>query len=78
MSKVILEFDLYEDQEDYKDALKGSSYKRFIEEFDNTIFRKALKYESLFDKAPSEAEIELIEALREAYWNLYKEYTEDE
>lgn len=46
MSKIILEFDLYEDREAYEDALNGSKYRGILQEFDNYL-RGRLKYEEL-------------------------------
>lgn len=54
MAKVTLEFDLYEEQEAYNDALNGSKYLGVLQEFDNYL-RGRLKYEE-----------ELPEAIREA------------
>lgn len=46
MSKVILEFDMYEDREAYEHALSGSKYLAVLQEFDNYL-RGRLKYEEL-------------------------------
>lgn len=46
MSKVILEFDMYEDQEAYKHALNAGKYIAALQELDNYL-RGRLKYEEL-------------------------------
>lgn len=57
MAKVILEFDKYEEQEGYRDAINGTIYLGILQEFDNYL-RGRLKYEEL----PSEVHTALADA----------------
>lgn len=77
MPKAKLEYNLPEETEDFNLAQKGSSYKYFIDEFDNKFFRSAVKYNSIFGREVTDDEYKFIEQLREEYWNLYREMTED-
>lgn len=57
MAKVILEFDIYEEQDAYQNALSGTKYLGILQEFDNYL-RNRLKYEEL----PSDVHTALSEA----------------
>lgn len=48
MAKVILEFDMYEDQDEYRYAINGGKYLGTLQELDNYL-RGRLKYEELPD-----------------------------
>ena len=77
MPKAKLEFNLPEETDEFNQAQKGSSYKYFIDEFDNTVFRQAVKYGNLLGNPATDAEVELLTKLREEYWNLFRSMTED-
>ena len=63
--KAILEFDLPEEKEEFKDAQKGSYYKAKIDTLYDVVFRRHLKYdEKLFDDHElTELEYKIIEQI---------------
>ena len=61
--KAILEFDLPEEQEEYKMANKGSDYFHALWDIDQEIFRKRVKY----DDTLSDKEYKLVEKMREEF-----------
>lgn len=80
--RVYLSFDRYDDEESLESALNGSKYKAFIEEFDNDVFRRILKYDdiSMLEVGTSKEDLErvqgVVDALRQIYWLMYKESCE--
>lgn len=73
--KATLEFDL-KDEDDAKDfvlAQKGVDYYLFVEEFDRTVLRQAVKYGTYRDQGLTPTEIELFDKIRSYFWELAKE-----
>lgn len=89
MSRCYLSFDRHEDAEELRDAMNGSKYRAFIEEYDQAVFRSIIKYNRVqgFDVpslSPCEAEtykidllISFTESFRKLYWDMYKEVVEE-
>lgn len=88
--RLYLSFDRFEDSEAIRDAMNGSKYREFINQFDQEVFRRTIKYNCVagFDVSslsPSEADpykIELLisfaESFRTLYWKMYDEVIRDE
>ena len=74
MTKAILEFNLEEEYENFKDALNGTRYKIMMDEFWNQSLRKRTKYES---DNYSEKELELLEKLKEEFVALRNEINDE-
>lgn len=67
--KVILEFNLPEEQEAFDHAQKGWKYKSILDDFDQQILRKRLKYEAKL----SASNQKLLEAIRNELHELMQE-----
>jgi hypothetical protein len=88
--RVYMSFDRFEDSEALRDAMNGFKYKSFIDQFDQEVFRRIIKYNDVagFDVSslsPSEADpykIELLisfaESFRSLYWKMYDEVVRNE
>ena len=82
MSRVYLSFSLPEDREEFESAWKGAQYKSFIDEFDQAVFRRILKYDdySLFKDCNRTDSVTvdgftdvIVEKLREEFWRMFKD-----
>jgi len=89
MTKYILEFDKYEDREDFRDALQGTNYKIALQEIADEIFRPHRKHgysqiiEDLVDKCGTshnqewDCEVrngyEVIEKLEEMFYQILED-----
>ena len=70
--KAILEFNLPEEAEEYKNASNGMNAHIAISEFYNESLRKRLKYQDL----PARVQVE-VEKIREEFSTIMKEYEID-
>lgn len=86
--RVYLSFDRHEDSESLSDALKASRYKSFIDEFDQRVFRRILKYGDtdgfdvnsidVLDPYKVDILMNFTEKFRDLYWKIYDEVVRDE
>ena len=81
MPKVILEYNLPEDQEDFETAMQGASAKIALSEIDNQVFRPAQKHgysdeaiRALLEAIPEGKGEELIGLLEEKFYEILNEY----
>ncbi len=64
MPKLILEYDMYDDKEEYENAVNGQKYRFILSEFDGHL-RSIVKYGEVRGKEFTEKEQDLVDKLRQ-------------
>lgn len=72
MPKLTLEYDTFEEREDYETALNGWKYRIILWDFDQTL-RAIVKYGAANGKTYDEKQCALIDELRDELWELLNE-----
>jgi hypothetical protein len=73
MSKIILEFDSYEEAGDARTALDGSKWKGAMWDLDQ-LLRAATKYGTFEGREATEAERDMADTLRDSIRDILNEY----
>ena len=74
MSKVILEFDSYEDRAELRHAMKGGGYYCALWDISEEILRKACRYGHIEQTALSAEEVVLMERVRSQFQEILDKY----
>ena len=67
MSKIILEFDSFEDAEEIKDCMNGSKWRMLVTELDNY-------YRNIYKHSDNDNEVEMAEKVRDKLRELLDYY----